>query len=43
MFERLSFLFKQERLNEQQLEIAVSKTWITEEQKQEIIASKSTQ
>lgn len=40
MFERLSFLFKQERLSEQQLEIAVSKTWITEEQKQEIIASK---
>lgn len=40
MFERLSFLFKQERLSEQQLEIAVSKTWITEEQKQEIITSK---
>ena len=40
MFERLSFLFKQERLSEQQLEIAVSKTWITEKQKQEIITSK---
>lgn len=40
MYNRLLFLFKQERLNEQQLEIAVSKTWITEEQKQEIIASK---
>ena len=43
MYERLLFLFKQERLNEQQLEIAVSKIWITEEQKQEIIASKATQ
>ncbi|WP_428817308.1 XkdX family protein [Clostridium butyricum] len=40
MFERLLFLFKQERLDEQQLEIAVSKTWITEEQKQDIIKSK---
>ena len=40
MFERLKFLFKQERLNEVQLEVAVSKGWITEEQKVEIIASK---
>lgn len=43
MYERLLFLFKQERLNTEQLEVAVSKTWITEEQKQEIIASKATQ
>lgn len=40
MFERLLFLFKKERLNEEQLEVAVGKTWISEEQKQEIIASK---
>ncbi|MGG7152329.1 XkdX family protein [Clostridium neonatale] len=40
MFERLLFLFKQGRLNSEQLEVAVSKTWITEEQKQEIIANK---
>lgn len=40
MYERLLFLFKQGRLNEAQLEIAVSKNWISEEQKQEIIASK---
>lgn len=43
MYERLLFLFKQERLNEEQLEVAVSKTWISEEQKKEIIASKATQ
>lgn len=40
MFERLLFLFKKERLNEEQLEVAVSKSWITEEQKQEIIENK---
>lgn len=40
MYERLLFLFNQERLNIEQLEVAVSKTWITEEQKAEIIASK---
>lgn len=40
MFERLLFLYNQGRLNMQQLEIAVSKTWITEEQKQEIITAK---
>lgn len=40
MYERLLFLFKQKRLNEEQLQVAVSKTWISEEQKQEIIASK---
>lgn len=37
MFERLLFLFKQERLNEEQLEMAVSKGWINEEEKQKII------
>lgn len=41
MYERLLFLFKQGRLNEEQLSVAVSKGWITEEQKQEIIASKT--
>ena len=40
MYERLKFLYNQERLNKEQLEIAVSKGWITEEQKQEIIALK---
>ena len=40
MFERLLFLFNQGRLDEEQLQIAVNKTWITEEEKQEIIASK---
>lgn len=41
MYERLLFLYKQGRLNSEQLEVAVSKTWISEEQKQEIIESKS--
>lgn len=43
MYERLLFLFKEERLNVEQLEVAVSKGWITEEQKQEIITNNSTQ
>lgn len=40
MFERLLFLYVQNRLNVEQLEVAVSKTWITENQKQEIVVSK---
>lgn len=40
MYERLLFLFKQERLNENGLDMAISKGWITAEQKQEIITSK---
>jgi hypothetical protein len=36
MFERLSYLYKANRLTPEQLDIAVSKTWITEKQKAEI-------
>ncbi len=36
MFERLSYLYKANRLTSEQLDIAVSKTWITEKQKTEI-------
>lgn len=43
MYERLLFLYEQRRLNIEQLEVAVSKTWITDEQKQEIIAIKVTE
>lgn len=39
MFERLLFLYVQNRLNVEQLEVAVSKTWITEKQKQEILSN----
>lgn len=42
MYERLLFLYQQKRLTEKMLEVAVSKTWITEEEKIEIIASKIT-
>lgn len=41
MYERLKYLYQSGRLNEAQLEIAVSKGWITTEQKAEIIASKA--
>ena len=41
MFERLKFLYNQDRLTEEQLEVAVSKGWIKEEQKQEIIGNKT--
>ena len=37
MFERLSYLYKENELTEKQLDIAVSKGWITEKQKAEII------
>lgn len=37
MFERLNYLYGIGKLTETQVEIAVSKGWITEEQKQEII------
>lgn len=43
MYERLLFLFKEERLNAEQLEVAVSKNWITKEEKSEIINSKATE
>ena len=41
MYERLKFLYEQKRLTDAMLEVAVSKTWITEEEKSEIIASVS--
>ena len=37
MFERLKALYSQGKLTAAQLDVAVSKGWITEEQKQEII------
>lgn len=39
MFERLKYLYGQGRLAESGLVLAVSKGWITEEQKAEIIGS----
>lgn len=36
MFERLKYLYGVGKLTEMQLNIAVSKSWITEDQKQEI-------
>lgn len=39
MFERLMYLYSQERLTESGLVLAVSKGWITEEQRVEIIGS----
>jgi len=43
MYERLKFLYEQKRLTDAMLEVAVSKTWITTEEKAGIIASVSTQ
>ncbi|EPR12307.1 XkdX family protein [Ruminiclostridium papyrosolvens] len=37
MFERLSYLYKAGRLTAEQLNIAVSKGWITEAQKAQLI------
>ena len=37
MFERLNYLYHSGKLTEVQLDIAVSKGWITVEQKQQII------
>ncbi|ACL75206.1 XkdX family protein [Ruminiclostridium cellulolyticum] len=37
MFERLNFLHKTNELTEKQLDIAVSKAWITKEEKMKII------
>ncbi len=37
MFERLSYLYKENELTEKQLDIAVSKGWITAEEKMKII------
>ncbi|VUZ28547.1 Uncharacterised protein [Acetobacterium wieringae] len=39
MYERLLYLYQSGRLTAAQLDIAVSKGWITTEQKAEIIAS----
>lgn len=39
MYERLLFLYQQKRLTDTMLEVAVSKTWITEDDKTKIIAS----
>ncbi len=39
MFERLNYLYKVGKLIEAQLVLAVSKGWITEEQKTEILAA----
>jgi hypothetical protein len=39
MFIRLKLLYKKGKLTEELLEVAVSKSWITEEEKQEIIDS----
>ena len=41
MYERLKYLYQAGRLTEAQLDIAISKGWITTEQKAEIIASKA--
>ncbi len=38
MYERLKVLYYQRRLTELRLEIAVSKGWITEKEKNDIIA-----
>lgn len=37
MFERLSYLYRAGKLTAEQLDIAVSKAWITAEQKTEIL------
>ncbi|EHJ00864.1 hypothetical protein CDLVIII_4350 [Clostridium sp. DL-VIII] len=42
MYERLLYLYQQGKLDETQLSAAVSKTWITEDEKAEIIAGIST-
>lgn len=39
MFERLNFLYEQKRLTIEQLEVAVSKNWITKEEKENIIST----
>lgn len=40
MFDRLLYLFRKGQLTEEQLDVAVSKTWITEEEKIFIISNK---
>lgn len=37
MYDRLKYLYESGRINEAQLAVAVSKGWITEQQKNEII------
>ena len=39
MFERLKVLYSQNKINATQLDVAVSKGWITDEQKQLILNS----
>lgn len=39
MFERLNYLYKAGKLSDLQLDVAVSKGWITGNQKQEILAA----
>lgn len=41
MYDRLLYLYQQKRINYAQLEVAVSKTWISEDDKAKIIASVS--
>lgn len=43
MYDRLLYLYQEKRVTESQLGIAVSKGWITTEQKTQIIASVSTE
>ena len=43
MYERLKFLYEQKRLTDKMLDVAVSKTWITEKEKTDIITNVSTQ
>ncbi len=37
MYERLMYLYSSEKLTVEQLKVAVSKGWITEEQKSDIV------
>ncbi len=39
MFERLNYLYKAGKLTDLQLDVAVSKGWISEDQKQQIVAA----
>ena len=42
MYERIKSLYKQNRLTDEMLEVAVSKTWITPEEKIEIMTCVTT-
>ena len=41
MYERIKFLYEQGRVNEKGLDVAISKGWITEEEKQTIMNGKT--